>query len=429
MDTDNWFIESISLTKATTPPPKEEMEKLLSSPSSWPQNWEEIDRFSKDGIVNVSLAHINPDPKNEAGVSIEKSGYGIASGMVSLKPEKFDFIGHLSITGYTDKQTAKEFFDSNQNILTQGLAAPTPGASIDIPLGDLIKAVAPKETVKEFESALEKGRKELAGSGVKFEKGRYLGGEALFAVGKDGKRAIQAVLINNFVITGLFLMSDGFDSGSKRIHARRCKLSYLPESKHPPCSTLKAEGFVHKEEIEQINRSIFSRIKGEKESEEEADAELIRGAEKIKNPKEKFEVKKGDTIKTDKRTQVNIADGAGNKMWVGGGSRVKINEPSNFELMMGSLTAFLNKLKVKGKFEIHTPTFGSVWTVRGTIFSGYVDQSIASLTVIEGEVEFSDPKGNTVIVKSNQTCTYSKEHGLQKPVTLPINLKEQFKGL
>lgn len=123
---------------------------------------------------------------------------------------------------------------------------------------------------------------------------------------------------------------------------------------------------------------------------------------------------------------MNIADGAGNKMWVGGGSRVKINEPSNFELMMGSLTAFINKLKPRTKFEIHTPN--CIPAVRGTIFSLYVDENITSLTVVEGEVEFSDLKGNKVIVKDNQTCVCSKEQGLQNPVTLPINLKEQFKG-
>lgn len=275
MSNNNWFIESISLIKATTPPTKEEMEKLL--PSSWPPGWEEIDRYAKDGLVNISLAHINPDPENEVGVTVLKSGFGLASGMMSLKPERFDFVGHLSIAGYGDKQTAKQFFESYQTIPTQGLSALTPGTSMNIPLGDLVKAFAPKEMIKEFESALEKGKMGLAESGVKIEKGKYLGEDALFQVGKDGKRGCMAVLINNFVITGMFLMSDGFDSGSKRIHAIKCKLSYLPESKHPSCSTLKAEGFVHKEELEQINRSVFSQIKGEKEEKKEINAEIIRG--------------------------------------------------------------------------------------------------------------------------------------------------------
>ena len=418
-----WRIDSISLARDTathtTLPAKEAMEKLM--PSSWPARWEEVDRYSKDGMATVSLAHINPYPENEVGVAIQKSGYGIAVAMPSLKPEKFDFVGHLSITGYGDKQTAKQFFENYQTIPTQGLSAPTPGASMDIPLGDLIKTFAPKEMVKELESALEKGKKGLAESGVKIEKGKYLGEKALFAVGKDGTKGVQAVLINNFVITGLLLMSDTFEYGSKRIHAIKCKRS----DNHPPCSTLKDEGFLHKEEVEQINQMIFSRIKGEKEKSEEINAEIIRGQTKIKNPNEKFEVKKGDTIKTDSKTQVNIADSAGNKIWIGGGSKVKINEPSNFELLMGSITAFLSKLQSKTKFEINTPV--AVAGVRGTIFSLWTDGQTTSLTMVEGEVEFSDLKGNKVIVKENQTCICTKEQGLQKPVTLPTSLKQQFK--
>jgi hypothetical protein len=115
-------------------------------------------------------------------------------------------------------------------------------------------------------------------------------------------------------------------------------------------------------------------------------------------------------------------------MWIGGGSKVKINEPSNFELLIGSLTAFINKLKVKTKFEINMPTTGAGVAVRGTIFSLYADKNVTTLTVVEGEVEFSDLKGNKVIVRSNQTCVCSKDQGLQQPVTLPINLKEKFEG-
>ncbi len=407
-----WRIESISLTKATTLPTKEEMEKLL--PSSWPPRWEEVDRYSKDGMAIVSLAHINPDPEDNIGVTILKSGFGGATGMMSLKPEKFDFVGDLSISGYGDKQTAKQFFESYQTIPTQGLSAPTPGASTDIPLGDLIKAFAPKEMVKELESALEKGKKGPAESGVNIERGKYLGEEAKFFVGKDGKKAAQVVLIDNFVIIGILLSTDAFESGNKRIHGIKCKRG----STHSPCSTLKAEGFLHKEEVEQINRSVFSRIKGEKQKSEEASAEIIRGQTKTKNPKEKFEVKKGDTIKTDSKTQVNLADSSGNKISIGGKTEVKINSANNLKLIAGTITAFIKKLRPKTKFEVHTPH--STTGVRGTAFSLFTDGNVTTLTVIEGEVEFSDLKGNKVMAKDNQSCICSKEQGLGKPVSLPI---------
>lgn len=318
----NWFIESITLVKSATPPTKEEMEKLL--PSSWPAGWEEVDLYCADGIATISLAHINPDPKNEPGVSVVKTGYGIAFAMPSLKPGKFDFVGHLSITGYGDKQTARQFFESYQTIPTQGMGAPTPGASIDIPLGDLIKAFAPEELAGKMQSALKEG---FAKSGVRIEKGKYLGEEAFLAKSRDGKIGCTAVLINNFVITGLLLMHSGFIEG-----------------------------------LEQI----FSKIKGGKEETKEVNAEIERGETKIENPGEKSRIENGDTIKTGKRTQVNIADSVGNKMWIGGQSKVKIKTPSNFELLLGSITAFIKSLRVKGKFEIHTPT--AVLGVRGTIF-------------------------------------------------------------
>lgn len=422
MSNNNWFIESISLTQATAPPTKEEMEELL--PSSWPKRWEEVDRYAKDGLAVLSLAHINPWQQYEIGVGILKQGFGLVAMMPSLKPEKFDFVGHVNIAGYSDKQTAKQFFESYQTISTRGLSAPTPGTSMNMPLGDLVKAFVPKEMIKEFESALEKDKKEFAKLGAKIEKGKYLGEEATLTVGKEGKGICNAVLINNFVITGVLLISNALKPGSTPIHARPID---CPCKRSRPCSTRKAAGYLYREEVEQINRSIFAKIKGEKEEAKEINAEIERGENKIKNPKEGFKVKNGDKIETNKRTHVNIADSAGNKVLISGGCRVKINEPSNFELMLGSLTAFIKSLKVKGKFEIHTPNAST--GVRGTIFSVWTDKITTSLTVIEGEVEFSDLEGNKVIVKSNQSCVCSKEQGLQQPVTLPINLKEQFKDV
>lgn len=254
MNSDTWFIESISLSQSTVPPTKEEMEKLL--PSSWPARWEEIDRYTKDGQATLTLAHINPYPKEEHGVAILKQGFGLAVPMPSLKPEKFDFVGHLNIIGYSDKQTAKQFFETNLTIFNQGLSVPTPGTSMNIPLENLIKAFAPKEMVKELGSVLEKSKKGLAESGVKIEKGKYLGERAILTIGKDNKVVCNAVLINNFVITGTLLRSNAFEPGNTPIHFPECKC------KRPyPCSTRKAAGYVHREEVEQILKSIFLRIK------------------------------------------------------------------------------------------------------------------------------------------------------------------------
>ena len=255
------FVESVYAPYRTSvsAPKKEDMQKLL--PTSWPPRWQEVDRYAKDALVTVSLAHINPYPQHELGVRVIKQGFGIAGPMASLKPEKFDFVAHLSITGYGDKQTAREFFESYRTIPAQGLSAPTPGAAIDIPLGDLIRAFAPKEMVTELQSALEKAKGDFAKSGVpKIEKGEHVGEEAILAVGEDGKKGCNAVLINNFVITGTLLLLPGdLEPGSTRTHTPICKCRSISG-----CTTLKAAGYMHREEAEGILRAIFARIKATK---------------------------------------------------------------------------------------------------------------------------------------------------------------------
>ena len=78
----------------------------------------------------------------------------------------------------------------------------------------------------------------------------------------------------------------------------------------------------------------------------------------------------------------------------------------------------------KDGLKVRTPQ--AVCGVRGTIFGLHVEKDVTTITVVEGKVEFSDLKGNKVIVKENPFCICSKEQGLQMPVTVPFNLKEKF---
>lgn len=472
MNNNNWFIESISLVKATTLPTKEEMEKLL--PSSWLAGWQVVDRLLQNGIHNVRLGHRNPYPvdMNEFYNALAANPYMSQQQLTELKKTvqeakdttgvdvtpaggKFDYYADLRIAGYSDKKTAKQFFENQTNVLTAGLDARVSGAEVDINLGDLLEAFVPKELAVEAKKALDKSKKELSQSGIKFQKGRFLGEEALFVIGKNGEKICQVVLINNFVIMGDILNYALLPTGDTPVHsvacqtARRnhrrpgpsilqthggrvvkninltCKCNYCKA--HPECSTLKTEDFIHREKVESLLLDIFARIKGETKGQaQEAGAEIIRGQNKIKNPKEKSRVEAGDTIRTDKTTQVNLADSAGNKISIGGKTEVKINDSSTFELLVGSITAFIKKLKPRTKFNLRIPFLGNN-SIRGTIFSVWTDKITMTLTVIEGEVEFSDLKGNKVMVKDNQSCICTKEQGLQNPVTLPINLKEQFK--
>lgn len=388
MSNNNWFIESISLTQATTPPTKEEMEKLL--PSSWPPRWEEIERYSGSGSLWIKIGHLSPDPYYAACEHIN----------VHLLPEmapginvsKYDFTADLRVTYVKDLET--DILDLNESKFH---------AEKELLKAKKLLQESGGELSEEERSSLEELVNQVSQVVPELREIEYLGEKARETPTPEGKIWIPSVSIGRFVLNGSLIGSEQcLKPGSTRIHSVKCNATRRMHEplvnrgkhnvsscwacrSHNPCSTLKAEGFIHREELEQLFRSIFSKIKGEKEEAKEVNAEIERGGTKIKNPKEKFEVKKGDTIKTDKRTQVNIADGTGNKMWVGGGSDIKINEPSNFELLLGTITAFLQKLKPKSKFEIHTPTCST--GVRGTTFTIDIGGDGTSIVaVLEGEV-------------------------------------------
>lgn len=448
----NWFTESITLVKSATLPTKEEMEKLL--PSIWPSRWEEIEKKSADGMITVRLGHISPCIEHVQNPSIKLATVADYStnGTKGIEISKYDFLIQLSITGYGDKQTARQFFDSYfTNFIS--FDNRTPGAAFDINIGDLLVAFAPKELVKEAKQTLSKAQKS-AENGIKTKKGKFLGEEALFITGKNGAQICQAVLINNFIIMGDILGYTFLPTGNTPVHSVACQTAKENHKKpgpsilitngnrvvkninpkcqcnycksHPECSTLQGEDFIHREKVEVLLIDVFARIKGKtNESAKNIGAEIIRGQNKIKNSKETSRIENGYIIRTNSKTQINLADKADNKITIGCNTELKMETVSNLKLIVGAITTFIKKLKPKSKFEIYTPTAST--GVRGTIFSVWTDKKTTTLTVIEGKVEFRDLKGNKVMVMSNQSCICSKEQGLQKPITLPINLKEQYK--
>lgn len=446
-----WRIESISSVKAPSLIDQDTMEDFF--PSNLPPGWEIIAKHVKDGVYSVTLGHRNPNPANinefykalaenpfvspQQLSEIVKSMQDAqrATGM-DMTPGggRHDYYATLNITGYPDKKTARQYFESYfADFISFDNKAP--GAAFDINIGDLLEAFAPKELVKEAKEALGKAQKSLAKTGIKTKKGKFIGEEALFITGKNGEQVCQAVLINNFIVMGDILGYPLLPPGNTPVHSvacqtarekhKKCQCNYCKS--HPECSTLKTEDFIHKEKVESLLQDVFARIKGKaNEPAKEAGAEIIRGQNKIRNPKETSRIENGDIIRTNSKTQINLADRASNKITIGGNTELKMETVYNLKLMAGTITTFLKKIKPKSKFEIHTPTAST--GVRGTIFSVWTDKTTTTLTVIEGEVEFSDLKGNKVMVMSNQTCICSKEQGLQNPVTLPINLKEQFRG-
>lgn len=448
-----WRIESISRVKSSSLPDRDTMEDFF--PANLPPGWEIINKNVKDGVYSLTLGHLNPKPNNInefykalaenpfvspqllSDIVTSMQNAQSATGM-DMTPGggRHDYYATLGISGYPDRKTARQFFESYFNDFIS-FDNKVPGAAFDINIGDLLEAFAPKELVKEAKQALGKAQKSLSKSGIKTKRGKFLGEEALFVRGKNGVEICQAVLINNFIVMGDILGYPLLPAGSTPVHSvacqtarenhnSKCRCNYCKS--HPECSTLQAEDFIHREKVESLLKDVIARIKGKtNEPSKEVTAEIIRGQNKIKNPKETSRIENGDIIRTNSNTQINLKDRAGNKITIGGKTEVKVENASNLKLMVGSITIFFKKIKPESKFEIHTPI--CVAGIRGTIFSLWTDGKTTSLTVVEGEVEFSDLKGNRVIVTGNQTCVCSKEKGLQRPVTLPINLKKNFKEM
>lgn len=409
MDTDNWFVESISPTEFTTPPTKEEMEKLL--PLSWPAGWEEIERHSGSGSLWIKIGHLSPDPYYAANEHINVHLLLLPDTKPGIIVSKYDFTADLRITYVKDSETGiLDLSESKSHAEKELLKAKK------------LLQESGGELSEEERHSLEELMNQVSQFVSEVKEMKYLGEKARGISAPDGKTGVLSVSIGRFVLDRSLIGSEQYlKSGSTKIHSVKCYATGSHD--HKPCSTLKAEGFIHREEVEQILRSIFSRIKGEIKEEVITNcAEIIRGQTKIENPKRKYPIKDGDIIKTAKTTQINIADNAGNKISIGGKTEVKMNAMRDLKLIAGTITAFIKKLKPKTKFEVHTPT--SAVSVRGTAFSLFTDDNATTLTVIEGSVEFSDLKGNKVMVKDNQSCICSKEQGIQKPIILPVDLKE-----
>ena len=447
-----WQIKSISSVKASSLPDQDTMEDFF--PSNLQPGWEIIAKHVKDGVYSVTLGHRNPKPTNSKEfykalaenpfVSSQQLSEIITSMQdaqsatsMDMTPGggRHDYYATLSIAGYPDKKTARQFFESYFNNFIS-FHNKVPGSAFAINIGDLLETFAPKELVKEAKEAISKAHKSLSKTGTKTKKGKFLGEEALFINGRNGKQVCQAVLINNFIIMGDILGYPLLPPGNTPVHSvacqtarenhTRCKCNYCKS--HPECSTLQGEDFIYREKVELLLQEIFARIK-EKEDEpaQGIGVEIIRGENKIQNPKEALGIENGDIIRTNSNTQINLTDRDNNSITISCNTELKVETVYNLKLMAGTITTFLKKIKPKSKFEIRTPVAST--SVRGTIFSVWTDKTTTSLTVVEGEVEFSDLKDNSVIVISNQTCICSKKQGLQKPVTLPVNLKEQYKEI
>lgn len=423
-DNNKWIIASVSYPEDIVKS-KEEMEKIVLS--SLPDGWEVMSKASSKGFIQVKLGHLSPYPKHEQVQCLKV----FVCGFPSSKLSKYDFIYDLTVSWVEDKDMLD--LDKTKENISKELEE----AKRKL---EQIKAgrKSYSRELKEIELLLKNPKKELS----KFKEVRYLGEKARATIDENGEKRIFSILVNRFSIYGSMVsVANQLDPGSKPIHSVRCEKTYQEHEqiriKHgcncwackchsvrEGCSTLKKEGYIHREEVENLLRLIISRLKREK-AEKLLQPEIMRNSKKIKSPEEGMEIKKDDIINT-KNAEIMIKDGMGNEISIKSNTEVKFNESETetfLELKTGEIGAKIIKL-LKDGLMVRTPQ--AVSSVRGTDFGVRVEKGLdlTTLTVTEGKVEFSDLKGNKVIVKAGQFCRCTK-YGLEKPITF-IENKDKF---
>ncbi|MFO7892551.1 MAG: FecR family protein [Longimicrobiales bacterium] len=401
-DETGWRIASTTPAPSTVPS-QEEMEALL--PSSWPNGWEELGRDSTDGRVRIKLGHVSPAPRyaTELGVNI----HTLQDTPPGLRVSKYDFTADLRIAYVQDSETfmldpegLKSHVDTELSEAQELLAS----------LGDDLPADKRADLMELLAEATE-----FAGT---VEDIQYLGQRARGKATDDGDIHVLSVTIGRFSLHGTLIGSDRWpEPGSTRIHSAKCYAND-PDFDHKPCSTLAKEGFVTQEAVERLLKRIFARVEGKdpaETNEEEPRANVVvrRRAEAVEDPEKGLKIANGDTVET-RRAKATLKDRMGNQLSLENDTRVVVAQASELEQSKGKIRVRVRSL-TRDQMRIRTPQ--AVTSVRGTTFSVRVQDDVTTLTVHEGEVEFTDLHGSAVTVNADQRCTCSVEHGLSLPTS------------
>lgn len=214
--------------------------------------------------------------------------------------EKFDFYGFITITEFADEKIAKQNLENIRLMPTKGpLDISVPGANLpgmgdkptvrELLKSDAMKSYMSEEQIKEAEKAMgemQKEVKEKFPKNVKFKKGKYQGSDVVVVTGK-GRPAASVVLkyskdegkvfhsarVGRFIVSGTLLRAvNTFPLGNSpcdsltkfKTKTEVTKIgdkTFVDKEIRPVKSTLAKEGYLYKEEVDKIFRSIFSYIK------------------------------------------------------------------------------------------------------------------------------------------------------------------------
>lgn len=192
-----------------------------------------------------------------------------------MNPEKYDVSFPLTVIKAEDEEAAKVMLNNTMTGFTEGplgmeIPGMPPGTKISSILDNpLLKQYLNKEQMEQMEKfkkmapEIEKQIKNnAANSKVKMNKGKFLGCDAVYFEGKDGKM-YQSIRAGEFIIQGISSLTAAFPSGSiacdsltkfstKHITDHTGGLISHREEITPEKSTLAREGFLNKEEVSDI---------------------------------------------------------------------------------------------------------------------------------------------------------------------------------
>ncbi|MBA3044894.1 MAG: FecR domain-containing protein [Candidatus Thermoplasmatota archaeon] len=452
MSGNNWFIESISLSKKEIPPTEDEMDKLV--PSSWPSGWKELCRVPNRCTISVTLGHLRPCPHSDVS-----SILSAPRSLPNQKSSKYDFLSEFTVAWIEDESMLN--VDQTNNVKKSLLELEKTMKKVEEQYNGLTKEQQEeaKEMYEKQKKMAEEMVKNMAKELQKIKEIEYLGGKARVLIDEKGKPAILSILVGRFSIyDSLVVLSNIIDPGDREICTPKCD-AICRNNDRIPCvcsgSTLKKEGFAHREEVQDILRSVILKIGGKKDKVASKEKKTVKvthdnGEESVLE--EDSEIRNKDTIRTGNDETVQVMDVTGATLEIGPNTEVKFNSPdliymedgailftgdfndtrgkkekeAELEVTLGELSQIVENIKSEGRgIEVRSPQ--AVIAVRGTIFSFQTSEGTTTLTVIEGEVDFSDLKGNSVIVKTNQMCTCT-DAGLGKIITIPYNLKEMMEA-
>lgn len=195
-------------------------------------------------------------------------------------PEKYDYNAVISITQLLDKKTAQQYLENIANLPTKGfMDSPVPGMDNttfkDVFENPVVKAQLTDkqfQEIKKVSQEIKAQAKETSKTGIGYQKGKFQGYNAIYIQGPAGKGFCQGIRIKNYLFNSNLLeiletlisgntVCDSLTKFKTKTYTEKYRgETYTQKEIIPVKSTYVKEGYLHKEEVEKILRTIFANI-------------------------------------------------------------------------------------------------------------------------------------------------------------------------